>query len=219
MPTTESGRLRSRLGHRRMGTVAHPREIPRRTQNAALVVELLARLFAAIGSYPHIVATRAAPIEMTVAMPAKRSENHTVLTPAMWALVADPNLVFRAGESPFGHRRDGTIPSSTVATCATNFEGCRGTTAEFPRILSPRARDAMNPPFLPVAHHNRPLRFFEPSSESVPGDVRLPESKCLGPSSRDVRFTQAEPLPLSTRRKSVGVWLRVVRNAHREARV
>jgi hypothetical protein len=54
MPTTESGRLRSRLGHRRMGTVAHPREIPRRTQNAALVVELLARLFAAIGSYPQL---------------------------------------------------------------------------------------------------------------------------------------------------------------------
>jgi hypothetical protein len=67
--------------------------------------ELLAGLFAAIGSYPHIVATRAAPIEMRASMPPKRRENHAVLTPATRALVADRNLVFRTRESPFGHRQ------------------------------------------------------------------------------------------------------------------
>src|SRR5262245_56796752 len=79
--------------------------------------ELLTWFFAAIGSHPHIVATRAAPVEMTFAMPAKRSENQMVLAPAVWTLLANANLIFGAGESPFGHRNDGTIPSSTVAAC------------------------------------------------------------------------------------------------------
>ena len=77
-----------------------------------VVVELLARLLAAIGSYPHIVATRAAPIEMRASMPPKRSENHTVLTPATWVLVADRNLVFRTGEV---HLAPGTTALSQAA--------------------------------------------------------------------------------------------------------
>jgi hypothetical protein len=119
-----------------------------------VVVKLLARLFAAIGSYPHIVATRAAPVEMRASMPPKRSENHTVLTPATWALVADGNL-FRTVESPFGHRKDGTISISAAATCTTNCERRRGSTAEFPRILSRLARDAMNPQFPQLVHRDR----------------------------------------------------------------
>jgi hypothetical protein len=66
-------------------------------------LELLTWLFAPIGSDPHIVATRAAPVEMTLAMPAKWSENDAVLASTMWALLANANLVVRARESPFGH--------------------------------------------------------------------------------------------------------------------
>ena len=120
-----------------MVAATHPTEIPRQTRHHHVVArELRTWLFAAIGSHPHIVATRAAPVEMTLAMPAKRSENQTVLAPALWALLANANLVFRAGESRFGHGNDGTIPSSTVAACTLIGDRRRGTTGEFPRILS-----------------------------------------------------------------------------------
>ena len=84
--------------------------------------ELLTGFFAAIGSHPHVVATGAAPVEMTLAMPTKRKENHTVLVPTMRAFLANANLVFRAGESPFGHRNAATIASSAGFTCTTNCE-------------------------------------------------------------------------------------------------
>ena len=165
------------MGHRQWS----PLRILRKSRVRRVTITVAARelrtwLFAAIGSHPHIVATRAAPVEMTLAMPAKRSENQTVLAPALWALLANANLVFRAGESRFGHGNDGTIPSSTVAACTLIGAGVGALQGNFLESFLRVTRVAMHPQPQQAAPRSPPRNSSERITSSLPAYAGRTES-------------------------------------------